>query len=351
LAKQVSLVLVYSVFSVLARERGVAQRLLGWYAAMMVVLAGVSVLALVAYVIAGSRILEPFLSIGPLPGVGELARTKGPLLSPGFFCNHLTMAFPILLAVAMAANARTALRRWIAVLLVALAALGTMTYSVVGVCWSGLISVWRAWSATRALRALRMVAMAACVTVVLLGNVIFAVSIRDVEWTVDTNPRIPAPVSGYGFEDGGRGSERVTIQVSYNPMSYWLLKRVALQAFVREPLTGVGLGMFHQEAERAYDRGALHAPYQRANPHSELLGRLAETGLVGGLSLLLLWGGIARFGCALVRGTAQTSWVPRAILAGCCGVLLNSLNADVMNFRVVWVGLGLMRGYLERPAS
>jgi hypothetical protein len=39
------------------------------------------------------------------------------------------------------------------------------------------------------------------------------------------------------------------------------------------------------------------------------------------------------------------------LLAGFFGVLLNSLNADVMNFRVVWIGFGLLRGYLERPAS
>ena len=349
LAKQAYLVLVYGVFSVLAGERGLAATILSWFAGMAAVLAGLGILALATYA-AGFRWLTPLLTIGVLPGVGDAVRITGPLLSPGFFCNNLTMALPVLIAQVLARH-RAAARHWLRLLLVAAAAAGTMTYSLVGFAWAGLAGVWRACGVSRPWRLLRAAAACGCLALLVAGNLLVAVSVREARWTADTNTQIPMPRSGYGFQPEGRGARRVTLSVSYNSLSYLLLKQVAAQAFLREPSTGVGLGAFHDETERAYQLGALHAPYRRADPHAELLGRLAETGALGGLTLLLLWVGIAWYGWRLVRATPTSVWVPRAILAGCLGILVNSVNADVMNFRFLWVGLGLLRGHLVRPAA
>jgi hypothetical protein len=43
--------------------------------------------------------------------------------------------------------------------------------------------------------------------------------------------------------------------------------------------------------------------------------------------------------------------MPAALLAGLCGLLANSLNVDMMNFRFLWMGLGLLRGQLGRPVA
>jgi hypothetical protein len=176
------------------------------------------------------------------------------------------------------------------------------------------------------------------------ANLMMMVTVRDVSWATDRNPSVPAPGYHHALQDEGVGAERFTVGVSYNPMNYFLLKQVAVRTFWRDPLTGAGLGAFHAETERAYRDGLIHAPYRRADPHAELLGRLAETGVVGGLTLLLLWWGIARCGCVLLCGDPTSAWASSAILAGLFGVLINSLNADVMNFRFLWVGVGLLRG-------
>ena len=347
LAKQAYLVLVYGVFSALAGERGLAAAILSWFAGMAAVLAGLGLLALATYA-AGLPWFSPLLTVGVLPGVGDAVRITGPLLSPGFFCNYLTMALPVLIAQVLSRHRGTA-RAWLRLLIVAAAAAGTMTYSIVGFLWAGLAGVWRAWGATRGARLLRAAAACGCVALLLAGNLLVAVSIRELRWAVDANPGIPAERSEYSFQPEGAGARRLTLGVSYNPISYLLLKQVAVRALMREPLTGTGLGSFHADTERAYGLGALQAHYRRSDPHAELLGRLAETGLLGGLTLLLLWWGIAWCGWQLVRATPASVWVPRAILAGCLGILVNSLNADVMNFRFLWVGLGLLRGHLRMP--
>ncbi len=347
--KQGSLVLVYGVFSMLASERGLAAKALEWSATVAVVLAGLSLAALATYAM-GLPWLAPLLTIGVLPDVGEAVRIKGALLSPGFFCNYLTMALPVLVAAVFLLPRRT-VRNGLRLVLVMAAAAGTATYSVVGFLWAGLAAAWRRWGSTRTLRLARAAAAAACVGLLVIGNLLFAYAIREVRWTADRNVDIPPSPSGYLFQEEGIGARRVTVSVSYDPVSYLRLKRVALRAFLREPLTGVGLGAFADETERAYREGALQQLYRRADPHCELLGRLAETGILGGATLLLLWWGIGRSGWLLLRRPQASAWMASAILAGCLGLLVNSVNADIMNFRFLWVGLGLLRGQLARAPS
>ena len=349
--KQASLGLVYLVFSLLGRRRETVARIVCWFAWAAVALAAASLLALGVYLVTGHEI-GSFLSVAPIPGAGHVARIKGMLLSPGFFCNYLTVALPFLLLLPRGpVHAHTTGWWRMGPLVVVLAAMGTLTASVAGFLAAGLAAIWPQWAASRRLRLARAGLATLAGVVLVVVNLMVAVTVRDVSWATDQNLRLPDPGHGYALQEEGAGAERLTVSVSYNPISYFLLKQVAVRAFWREPLTGVGLGAFHAETERAYRQGLIHAPYRRADPHAELLGRLAETGVVGGLTLLLLWWGIARFGCVLLRGKPASAWASSAILAGLFGVLVNSLNADVMNFRFVWVGVGLLRGQLERPAS
>ena len=46
----------------------------------------------------------------------------------------------------------------------------------------------------------------------------------------------------------------------------------------------------------------------------------------------------------LIAAPSSFSWVVTAVAAGLLGTLINSVNADVMNFRFVWVALGLVQG-------
>ncbi len=348
LAKQGSLAVVYLAFSLLARRREMVVNIACWFAWAAAALAATGLLALGVYLVTG-REVGPFLSVAPIPAAGHVARITGTLLSPGFFCNYLTVALPFLLLLPRGPAHAHATGWWRAgPLVVVLAAMGTLTASIAGFLAGGLTAVWPRWGARRGLRLAR-VGLATLAGATLVGvNLMVMVTVRDVSWAADRNPRVPAPGHHYALQEEGAGAQRLTVSVSYNPMSYFLLKRVAVRALWREPLTGAGLGAFHAETERAYREGLLHAPYRRADPHAELLGRLAETGVVGGVTLLLLWWGIARYGWTLLRGEPAFAWASSAILAGLVGVLVNSLNADIMNFRFVWMGVGLLRGLLDR---
>jgi len=347
LAQQGSLVLVYLVFSAIARPRGMVPKIACWGAWTAMLFAGASLLALGLYVMTGVE-RGPWLSVGPIPGAGTIARIKGALLSPGFFCNYLTMALPWLILLPQGPAHAHATRWWRAARAVVMgAAMGTATASVAGFLAGGLASVWALWRSTRWLRLARAgLAAAAAVTLVVM-NLMVTVAVRDLSWASDRNSRVGAAGHEYAFLPEG-GAERFTVSVSYVPISYGLLKRVAVEAFRREPLTGIGLGAFHAETERAYQQGTLHQPYRAADPHAEWLGRLAETGLVGFVTLAAFWVGVFRLAARLSRGSRADAWVLRALIAGWIGVLVNSLNADVMNFRFLWVGLGVLRALALR---
>ena len=68
---------------------------------------------------------------------------------------------------------------------------------------------------------------------------------------------------------------------------------------------------------------------------------MAECGAIGGLTLVMLWIAWARLAIAGSRGRSGVGYAAAAALAG---LLISSLNADIMNFRFLWVVAGLLRG-------
>ena len=139
--------------------------------------------------------------------------------------------------------------------------------------------------------------------------------------------------------------------MSYNPISYYVIKKVEWNAFRRRPWTGIGLGAFPFEAERAYNEGRLFSPYQRVNAHSTPFGRLAETGLAGFVPLVLLVSACAVAARRAASGPAPGGDVALAIAAGGLGLLVNSINVDIMNFRFLWVGIGFFRAMTTPGAT
>lgn len=125
-------------------------------------------------------------------------------------------------------------------------------------------------------------------------------------------------------------------------MSYWVLKGLAFDVFHAHPWSGIGVGRFHTATSQAFDAGRLNGPYRAIDPHCTLLGAMAEAGLWGGLSVVALF--VAAVG--LARSAARRSpdrWLVGAVTAGLVGVAVNSINADVLNFRFVWIALAVLR--------
>jgi O-antigen ligase len=136
------------------------------------------------------------------------------------------------------------------------------------------------------------------------------------------------------------------VDVEYAVISYFRLKDIAWSAFASHPLTGVGLDQFHSRTEAAYVDGRLPNIYRTTDPHSTFLGRMAETGLAGTLPLIALWMGIIITARQLLARHADHG-VALALFAALCGMLVDTVNADVMNFRFLWVAVALLRAVSE----
>jgi hypothetical protein len=180
--------------------------------------------------------------------------------------------------------------------------------------------------------------------IVVALNFAAAISIR----SIGASPLRDDTVFYYAVDNGR--AEIGGVNVEYQTMSYLRLKQVAWDAFRGSPLAGIGLDRFHQVTAIAHAQGRLTAPYRAIDPHSTFFGRFAETGVIGGSTLIILWIAIA-IACDRLRARDPGGWIALAVTAGIVGTAVNSLNADVMNFRFLWVALGLVRGLLVSEAT
>ena len=330
LVRQLYLVAIYVVIAVAVRQ-GLTVTVASGIALSGAVLAALGVAAFLVQTVfgIGTTALTPVMT---LPYVGETVRISALTASPAMVACVLAMAMPfvVLHPFVMAARVRTVA----AATILGLAAALTYSHSVAGVVVSTLIA---SWHAIRAHRPLRTAALALTVLVVLALNFAASVSIRSLgqsRFRDDT-------VFQYGVDHGR--AEIAGVSVEYQTMSYLRIKQVAWDAFRSVPLFGVGLDRFHRVTEIAYAQGRLTAAYRAIDPHSSFFGRLAEAGVVGGFTLLALWIAIA-VAVNRLRARRRDDWIVIAAAAGIIGTLVNSMNADVMNFRFLWVALGLMRG-------
>jgi hypothetical protein len=332
--KELYLVGVYVVLKAAAREVGMV-RLCRWLCASTGILAACSLAGAAVFYTTGqvwSLVGNPM----PLPYVGEVFRTHGTLLAPEFFGNVLTFVIPLAAMLAIDAERRGAWAVAVAVMIVA--EVLTFSKSFGGSLVALAVFFWPSW---RGRPVLRLAAALAAAALVVAFNITAIVTVRrvDVQFTKDS--RVPPPEALYGRQDDPAGADRIEIGISYNPMSYYLVKKVAWHTFLEHPWTGAGLSTFPLEAERAYQEGRVHQAYRRVQAHSLPFGRLSETGLVGVITLAVFLVALWRTMVEAARLPGVDGRLAWAIFAGMIGLLVNSINVDVMHFRFLWFGIGL----------
>jgi hypothetical protein len=270
----------------------------------------------------------------PLPYVGDALRLRVLTASPAMFACVLAVAAPF--ALCHPAIRRSRGLTMSAAIILAIAAAGTLSHAIAGVAVAALVLAWRPLS----IGARRHAAAAATIAIVLAFNFAATVAIRSIGVT---RPR-DEPLFQYGVADGRTAIAGIDIE--YQTMSYWRIKQVAYDAFLSRPMFGIGLDRFHDTTEAAFRQGRLTANYRAIDPHCTFVGRLAETGLIGLVTLVILWIAIGRAAIEWLSLPSGPDWMALAAAAALAGTLVNSMNADVMNFRFLWVVLGLMRGRL-----
>ena len=276
-----------------------------------------------------------------LPYAGDVLRLRGFTASPTMFACLLTMALPFAIAGWVQSSEQQGRRVWAAATLVmALALVMTFSHVWAGAAMAVTVALWPLIGERANLRA---VTVAAVVALTIVFNASLVASVR----SVSKGDSSVTDSTAYAYEVG-TGSVRVAgYTVDYALMSYGRVKQLAWEAFLNRPLTGIGLDRFHEVTTAAYQQGRLTHMYREIDPHSSLLGRLAETGVLGGLTLVALWAAFVATGLRLSKMSQPYSWEARAAFAGLAGLLLAGINVDIMNFRFVWAAFGVLRGMVE----
>ena len=140
--------------------------------------------------------------------------------------------------------------------------------------------------------------------------------------------------TGQRLSEPGFSSGRIAVAIpgfEFEETNYTANKRAALLIGARNPWLGVGPGRFQDHTGELVATGDYPAHFGRFNPHSAWTGAFAETGAVGLMGLFALV-------AALWYYRPETWTVPAVILQL---FLVASVFKDVMNFRGLWVVVGL----------
>ena len=329
LSREVYLALIYVVFAI-ATDRGFA-RTIGDGLTLSGTWLSIAGLIFIAAQRIGAASWPLMGEVMSLPYLGNTVRLRALTDSEAMLACVLTASIPFAIDRWRSDRARI----WSVLAAVMLiAALFTFSHAVAGVAVAALIAAWpslpsRTW--------IRKAALAVVILIVLAFNFAATVSVRSL---IYANTGF-ADQSQYHYGVDERSAQVGSATITYTVMSYARLKQVAWRTFVESPLTGIGLDQFPSATRRAHNEGSLPAIYSEVDPHTTLLGRMAECGAIGGLTLVLLWIAWGRLAIDGARGRRGVGYAATAALAG---LMVSSVNADIMNFRFVWVLAGVLRG-------
>lgn len=209
---------------------------------------------------------------------------------------------------------------------------------------------------TRHVSGVRLVrSMALLATIALLGVMpllsIFYVRSAGVNYsfTSDAKKEIVEPRAGQPRENPvyffrhGRGLEHVSLNVDYSYNHYFWLKRAALAMGLSSPLLGIGPGSFAEELRRL--QGTMPAVpaglsgYESAQ--SQLATTFAELGVIGVVSVVTLWASAIVVLSRAARRESPYATIARGALAAVAGLIIASIDLDMMNFRFFWATLAI----------
>jgi hypothetical protein len=331
LLRELYLAIIYVVFALAAR-RGFA-RTIGDSLAIGGTLLSIAGLVFIAAQRFGSASWPLMGEVMSLPYLGATVRLRALTDSEAMLACVLTASIPF--AIARWRSDRAPY--WIAATaLMLIAAAFTFSHAIAGLAVATLIASWPLLPN----RAMRRLAVAGVILVVIAFNFAATVSIRSLIYGNTSY----ADSTQYHYGIGERSTQIGSATVTYTVMSYARLKQVAWRTFVASPLTGIGLDQFPSATLRAHNEGTLPLIYSEVDPHSTVLGRMAECGAIGGFTLLTLW--VAWVGLAR-SGMREGSGIGVPAAAVVAGLIVSSLNADIMNFRFLWVVAGLLRGLYD----
>lgn len=131
------------------------------------------------------------------------------------------------------------------------------------------------------------------------------------------------------------------------------LRHAALAIALRNPLFGVGQGMFTFESKKYFNFNTLrNTPYRDSyasleiDPHCAYLGTMAETGFVGLGVILLFFYFIIKNCLESLKGSSSAALrnAEAYLLASVIGYLLTGWFMDIFSLRPLWITLAFLSG-------
>ncbi|MHB8260519.1 MAG: O-antigen ligase family protein [Bacteroidia bacterium] len=124
--------------------------------------------------------------------------------------------------------------------------------------------------------------------------------------------------------------------------SYLALKKASITIAKENLLTGIGSGNYADELIKLQQFGQYSPNLFIYDPHSTYFGCLAENGVIVLISLLLM---VFAWYCQLFKNVKTfTSFCASPILALLLVCWFNALSCDILNYRHIWVLLGIASG-------
>lgn len=157
---------------------------------------------------------------------------------------------------------------------------------------------------------------------------------------------VPLPSQEIDETEASYLSEEVWIRTDHWQLrgaSYWMLKKAIWITFSEAPLVGVGPGRFRQHLAGLQDKGQYPGELPLYDPHSTFFGILAEGGIIG-WAALVFWG-VVLFGMIrslIRRSPPEKQGLYWSLLAFFLLIFVESMFTDILNFRHMWILLGLL---------
>lgn len=131
------------------------------------------------------------------------------------------------------------------------------------------------------------------------------------------------------------------------PTTYSLLKFKSVQAVLESNGLGVGGGRFHKWLEQQQEEGNYPASVPAYDPHSTYFGIAAEAGVLGLLALIFMIFSLS----VKINESSATDIVSVGLSLYILTVALDAIAMDVLNFRMLWVAIGLWAGINTRSLN
>ena len=153
-----------------------------------------------------------------------------------------------------------------------------------------------------------------------------------------------------------KGLLRANFSLGITETHYLALKKFAYKEFLTKPYIGIGLGTFRDKIAYLRKTSKLPEKFPLLDPHCTFLGRLAETGILGLFSLLMVWVYFLKYSfnahkAAHTKHEKFLAWTFFSILVA---FTIQGIDMDIMNFRFLWFTFALtyaLKRLSDHPAN